>query len=464
MSQAPIDVKYDELLNWLLERYLIPKDWPKRLEAINVKKAEVLEEVYVKESPEFKKIQDTFKNVKAEMGYNEFTRLHQMLLKTEEAKHKTLFGSYTAPVMKNADLLINLYGKNNMHLCESSKLIIQNIGYEIPNCEKSNQYNERTINDYNSKISEKNAMVERNNEKLKGLFKTYAIKETDDEKQIATQLIEKLKDLPKRLIEIEDLIKNEKVKKVISGYHVFSKKLYNCDLEKMDPEFLVTLKEVNQNGDIVNITETQKYSFISQKVEGILEQLKSSENLETAIWNLKLTEGDGQIKSSSYLTNSKQRKKLINDLNELFIFCSTRLDQIIKEEALNLTMYQTNLRELNEELNNDFLNSTKKYLSGILDKLNNKDFVFLVSVFEDEKNLISIVNSFTNLKGDNSRLTSNIKDINGKIDEIRKEINEYNAKIQQFKKDSKMIKKVMEKFLTDNLKRKITIIGDINLI
>jgi hypothetical protein len=463
MSQAPIDVKYDELLNWLLERYLIPKDWPKRLEAINVKKSEVLDEVYSKDNPEFKKIQETFKNVKPDMGYNEFQRMYQILLKTEEAKQKSLFGSYTNPVIKNADLLVNLYNKNNMHLCESSKMIIQNIGYEIPNCEKGIQYNERTINDYNNKVSEKTGIIEKNNEKLKNLFKTYSIKESEDEKQIAAKLVEKLKDLPKYLKEIEDLIRNDKVKNIISGYHNFAKKLYNNDLEQIDKEFLLTLKEINQKGDIVNITEDQKYHFITKKVEGILEQLKSSENLVTAIWNLKL-EDEGQTKASSYLTNSKQRKKLSNDLNELFIFCSCRLDQIIKEESLNLTMYQNNLREINEEINNDVLTATKKYLSNIIEKLNNKEFTFLVDIFEDEKNLISIVDTFSNLRNENNRIALNIKEINQKVEEVRKEISEFNAKIQQFKKDAKTIKKIMEKFLTDNLKRKITIIGDINLI
>jgi hypothetical protein len=318
MSQ-PIDVKYDELLNWLLERYLIPKDWPKRLEAINIKKQEVIDEVYRKESPEFKKIQDTFKNVRNEMGYNDMMRLHQALLKTEEAKQKTLFGSYTAPVIKDSDLLINLYNKNNMNLCESSKLIIQGIGYEIPNCEKTIQYNERTISEYSAKAGEKNLMIERNNEKIKNLFKQYAIKETDDSKEIASRLVMKLNDLPKSLKEIENVLKNEKIKKIINGYQKFFQKIYHSDIENLDKEFLATLKQLNEKGDIINVVEKDHYDFISKSVTGILEQLQSSENLESAIWNLKLanTEGtsQGETKATSYLLTSSYRKKLINDIN-----------------------------------------------------------------------------------------------------------------------------------------------------
>ena len=62
MDQTQIDVKYDQLLKWLEERYLIPKDWAKRVEAISLKKNELLEQLYLKTTDEFKKIQDTFKN------------------------------------------------------------------------------------------------------------------------------------------------------------------------------------------------------------------------------------------------------------------------------------------------------------------------------------------------------------------------------------------------------------------
>jgi hypothetical protein len=161
-NQAPIDIKYGELLVWLQERYLIPKDWPKRIEAISSKKGEVMDEVYKRDTAEFKKLQDMFKNVRNEMKYMDMIKMNQSLLKTEEANSKTLFGSYNSQLIRDSNLLINLYEKNNVHLCESSKFIIQNIGYEIPNCEKSIAYNERTINDYIGRNNEKNTNLERN--------------------------------------------------------------------------------------------------------------------------------------------------------------------------------------------------------------------------------------------------------------------------------------------------------------
>ena len=50
MDQTQIDVKYNNLLKWLEERYLIPKVWAKRIEAIGLKKTELLDQLYQKTS------------------------------------------------------------------------------------------------------------------------------------------------------------------------------------------------------------------------------------------------------------------------------------------------------------------------------------------------------------------------------------------------------------------------------
>ena len=98
MDQAAIDIRYGELLIWLEGRYQIPKDWPKRLELIGVKKTELIEELWKKETPEMKKIQDSFKSFKNNIDnflFNDMMRLNTFLLKTEEAKDKTLFVTVT---------------------------------------------------------------------------------------------------------------------------------------------------------------------------------------------------------------------------------------------------------------------------------------------------------------------------------------------------------------------------------
>ena len=78
MDQAPIDIKYIELLQWLVDRYLIPKDWPSRLEIIKTKKSEIIDLLFQKDTPEMKKIQNMFKVFKTipieSLSYSDFSK------------------------------------------------------------------------------------------------------------------------------------------------------------------------------------------------------------------------------------------------------------------------------------------------------------------------------------------------------------------------------------------------------
>ena len=140
MKRIKMIIKYSELLQWLLDRYLIPKDWPNRLEIIKSKKAEVIETLFNSDNEDFQKIKKMFKIFEStpidSISYNDYQKLYQQLTKTKEAKEKTFFGNYKSPFIYNAYILDYLYQKNNLFLAENSKIIIQNISYEIPNCLK----------------------------------------------------------------------------------------------------------------------------------------------------------------------------------------------------------------------------------------------------------------------------------------------------------------------------------------
>lgn len=488
MDSAPIDVRYNELLKWLGERYLIPKDWTSRLEVISLKKQEVIDELYSRDTAEMKKIQDTFKNVKNDMNYTDIMRLNQMLLKTEEAKNKTFFGNYNSTLIKNCVLLVNLYEKNLMHLCESSKIILQNIGYDIPNYEKTIQANDKYNNEISSKIQEKNSAIVKNEDKLKNLFKLYSIKQTENANEIALNIIERLSQLPKHLENLGVLLKSEKISKIINAYKNFYMKLNGKDIEEDSAQsgkqskfdFLSTLQRINKEGDYIiskapsgtldaSRLEKTKYSIIPKKLEEYKQKYQSvnvQADLNSEIWNLKLVEQSGSAEENytTAILDTKTRNKLIDDLNEILIFLNLRLSFCNNKDEVALSIYQNSIREINAELNQEFLKEGINALEQILRIFNEKEFEFLSGIFEDEKKIKNILNSFESVKQENNNLNKNINELKSKSDELNKESAEMNKKIQQIKKDSKIIKKNMEKILTDNLKRKITIIGDVNLL
>ena len=245
MDQTQIDVKYDQLLKWLEERYLIPKDWAKRVEAISLKKNELLEQLYLKTTDEFKKIQDTFKNRREVFNFDDLNRLFQMLLKTEEAKSKGLFGGYNSKLINDCNLIITLYNKNNVILCELSKNIIQSISYDIPDNNNQISTLERNINDNLNRIDDRTNQVDRNIEKIKAVERTYEIR---SDQIISQQLISKLEKLPGLLSAIETMAKDERMKKIISSYENFYKEVhYSKTNHEMDS--LVILKKLYSQGN-----------------------------------------------------------------------------------------------------------------------------------------------------------------------------------------------------------------------
>ena len=467
MDNAPIDIKYGELLTWLDSRYLIPKDWARRLELINSKKNELLDAFFCKESPEMKKLQETFKNFRNNyeiMLFTDITRFYTMLTKTEEAKSKTLFGNYNSQFIQDAYLLTNIYTKNNMHSTESAKCIIQYIGYEIPNLEKTTLYLNNTISDYQGKISERTYVIEKNLNKIKDYYNKYNIRAQDEANvnSLAMMLISRLTSLPASLKNIESLIRNKRLENAIGTYENFYEKVFGLPL---DQSVMQTLKEflkisTTPNYEDLVKTKTEEYK---QKYEN----LDIQADLEAQMWNFKLvtsSESTSKTESLPILVNPNTRNKLKNDLNEVLIFVTHRLAQANNKDEINLSIFQTNLRDLSLEITFEKLSDAKNYLENILQALDHPDLVFLLSIYEDEKHLKTILNSFELLKLEIKKMQVANKESHSKIEELEKEASENSKKISQFKKEAKLIKKQMEKFLTDSLKRKITIIGDINLL
>ena len=238
MDQATLDIKYSELLQWLLDRYLIPKDWPNRLEIIKSKKSEIIETLFKSENDDMQKLKKMFKIFETmpveSIPYNDYNKLYQQLTKTKEAKEKTFFGNYKSPFIYNAYILDYLYQKNNLYLAENSKIIIQNVSYEIPNCLKLIEELKDQIEYQKNKNIEKTEEISKNKSKLSNKLKENNI-EVDIDKvtnsnQVALSLIERIEknDLFENMLkDIEGKIKgNEYVLKGMEIYEDFYKSIY----------------------------------------------------------------------------------------------------------------------------------------------------------------------------------------------------------------------------------------------
>ena len=341
MDQATLDIKYSELLQWLLDRYLIPKDWPNRLEIIKSKKSEIIETLFKSENDDMQKLKKMFKIFETmpveTIPYNDYNKLYQQLIKTKEAKEKTFFGNYKSPFIYNAYILDYLYQKNNLYLAENSKIIIQNVSYEIPNCLKLIEDLKDQIEYQKNKNIEKNEEILKNKKKLGIKLKENNI-ELDIDKitnsnQIALSLIERIgkNDLFENMLKnIENKIKgNEFVLKGMELYENFYKSIYENLKIKNDNK----LNEINEDKEIKESSNKrpkkhQKHKKPNKNVsKEIKEENKENINnennqqiinflFETFTPTLKkfYNEGDYILNSNNENNNDNNRQGYINSL------------------------------------------------------------------------------------------------------------------------------------------------------
>ena len=512
MDQAPIDIKYIELLQWLESRYLIPKDWPTRLEIIKTKKAEIIDLLFKKETPEMKKIQNMFKVFKTipieSLSYSDFSKLNMQLIKTEEAKDKTFFGNYKSPFIYSSYILDGIYNKNNMHLAENSKIIIQNVSYEIPILNKKNNDLKHSIEENESKTISKNEEILSNKEKIRNILKSNEIDldiENATSNQIALAIINRLEKNNKfetTLNRLENNIKgNEILKKGIDIYNEFYKNLYGNIKEKekkskknkkdnkkgkeeiiiFTPKLLKFLQEGDYFIDGNNLekkSEEIRKILIDNKIKNY--KTKYTDQADFKSYNFNLV-GTGSLNEENTLNNNKnnptndnrndilndtcllnnhERNLLISDLMEISIFLEQRLINVENKDEINLAMYNNSLKDFNLKYSNEELSIIKKDFDDLINQLQEKDINFICEIYTDEDNIKSIVDTFEEIQILNKKLNNAILDLKNKNEQIMKEIKENDKKIADLRKNTVQLRKIIETFLTKNLKRKINIMGD----
>ena len=462
MDQATLDIKYSELLQWLLDRYLIPKDWPNRLEIIKTKKSEIIETLFKSDADDMQKLKKMFKIFETmpveTIPYNDYNKLYQQLTKTKEAKEKTFFGNFKSPFIYNAYILDNLYQKNNLYLAENSKIIIQNVSYEIPNCLKMIEELKNQIEYQKNKNIEKNEEILKNKKRLENKLKEKNI-DIDIEKiknsnDIALYLIEKIENnnlYENMLKDIESKIKgNAFVLKGMELYEEFYKTIY-ANLKTSNDSHKEKDNGINEDKDVKESTgahnkkgkKHQKYKKENKNVKKENKEEKKEENkeninennnedkiidfvFETFTPSLKkfYTEGDYLINPNKDDNNiENNRQEYINSLVKKYKMKYTEQSDI-KDFKFNI-VGDNNNSNLNENKND---NKEKEYKETCL--LNHHERNLLLA---DIKEILLFLEERLSIMENNVELNltlylNNLNDFNNKYNlqtmtDIKNELN-----------------------------------------
>jgi len=382
MDQATLDIKYSELLQWLLDRYLIPKDWPNRLEIIKSKKSEIIETLFKSDADDMQKLKKMFKIFETmpieTIPYNDYNKLYQQLTKTKEAKEKTFFGNFKSPFIYNAYILDYLYQKNNLYLAENSKIIIQNVSYEIPNCLKMIDELKSQIEYQKNKNIEKNEEIIKNKKRLDNKLKEknidIDIDKVSNSNEVALYLIERIEknDLFETMLkDIESKIKgNEFVLKGMELYEEFYKSIY---------ENLKTRNENKEKENENNEDKEVKESSTAHNKRGKKHQKYKKQNKNTKKENKENKEENKE----NINENNKNNDIKINDF--VFETFTPSLKKFYTEGDYLLNSNNENNIENNRQ---EYINSlVKKYKMKYTEQSDIKDFKFNIVGDNNNSNL-----------------------------------------------------------------------------
>ena len=137
-----------------------------------------------------------------------------------------------------------------------------------------------------------------------------------------------------------------------------------------------------------------------------------------------------------------------------------KIINVENKDEINLAMYNKSLKDFNLKYSNEELVKIKKDFDDLINQLQEKDFNFICEIYTDEDNIKSIVDNFEEIQILNKKLNNSILDLQNKNEQIMKEIKENEKKIAELRKNTVQLRKIIETFLTKNLKRKINIMGD----
>ncbi|CAH1774392.1 unnamed protein product [Owenia fusiformis] len=124
LDNLPIDIHYNKLLDWLINRRHCSQTWQATVLTIREKINNAIQDM-----PEVEEITKMLSGTY--INYFHCIRIVELLRETEKAS-KNIFGGYSSKRMKDWLEILKLYETENVGLAEAAQLLTRNVNYEVP--------------------------------------------------------------------------------------------------------------------------------------------------------------------------------------------------------------------------------------------------------------------------------------------------------------------------------------------
>nr|CAH7750842.1 unnamed protein product [Callosobruchus chinensis] len=512
-QNIPIDINTNKLLDWLISRRHVNKDWQENILKIREKINNAIQDMPAHEG---------IIKLLSGQHINYFHCLKIVdILKETEADSKNIFGRYGSQRMKDWQDILSLYQKDNVYLAEAAQMVIRNINYEIPSLRKQI-----------AKLNQGQGECEK---KIKDYSKTEvsAQKEFDVTcqqlgiagKNIKSELLEQLKDLPEMFQRITEKIKI--VQPAIELYTEFNKYL----LGKSEVNLLTALKFLVEYGN----TTTYEYTYGQKPVQieefTPISDLKISDsddvdtneidfggnddidfeiNTDNSIdfgdvevnedqnidWgNLDASEDDFEIVSHedvdltleesgivvektgidggiasgeealSILDNPKISSQIANDLVEIHAFLKMRMYEMVNDTNLLAMTQMQDAPTLLQMQTVESVTAMSDCVNVVLDQLMNKKLLYLLNIKHSPRYVDTLTESLKQKVSVVERMKANKKLLEEKIKGMGDEVRAIEPVIKVLIEKTKELQKEIENDISKKYKgRPVHLVGGINML
>ncbi|KAL4228499.1 CDK5 regulatory subunit associated protein 3 [Mactra antiquata] len=233
IENLPIDIHYNKLLDWLINRRHCKQQWPAASLIVREKINAALQDM-----PSSEKLTQLLEGT-----YVNYFHCLQIveLLKDTTAGEKNMFGQYSSQKMKDWNEIIKIYEKDCMFLAETAQMMARNVNYEIPALKKQIAKCEQVQKDCDKKESDYSSKASELKKKYAHSCKELGIKGD----KIKSELAALVKDLPNVFDEVAD--KSKKLQNAVKYYQDFRSFLLNQQVP--DSECVSLLQYIQEKGN-----------------------------------------------------------------------------------------------------------------------------------------------------------------------------------------------------------------------
>uniref|UniRef100_A0A182K6P7 Uncharacterized protein n=1 Tax=Anopheles christyi TaxID=43041 RepID=A0A182K6P7_9DIPT len=225
-AEIPIDIAAGKLLDWLISRRIVDKNWHLHIRNIRNKISNAITDM-----PEHEELLQLLSG--AHVNYFHCIRIVD-ILKTTEADSKNVFGRYGSQRMKDWQEIVKMYEKDNLYLAEAAQILVRNINYEIPGIRKQIKHLEQLSEEAEKKVED----LERSEKVVLAEYQHMCKQLGVTGENLRQELVDKVfNDLPGMLTQVACSV--APLKKAVELYASFVN----------DAEFLPLLKHVLAKGN-----------------------------------------------------------------------------------------------------------------------------------------------------------------------------------------------------------------------